>query len=100
MVLWKTSTIFRRSIRSAMTPAHGPTTRNGIERIPDAIPTMKGDSEISHTTQGMVIIWNHTAEALHRLLSHSSKKSRWRRDVKVCSRAPRLGRGLRGVVAG
>jgi hypothetical protein len=64
-----------------------------MDRIPAAIPTMNGEEEISHTTHGIVIIWNQTADALHRLLSHSRRKSRWRSATKVLNLAGRLGFG-------
>ena len=50
-----TSTILRRSMRSASTPAIGPITRKGMERDPAAMPTRKGELEISHTSHGIVI---------------------------------------------
>src|SRR2546427_213518 len=89
--VWIPNTNFRRSTRSARTPARGPMKRKGKDRIPAAMPTHKGECDISHTSQGMVNCWNQLAEALHRLLSQSNTKSRCLREVNVWTRvAPRF----------
>src|SRR6266446_2435018 len=89
--VWITKTTFRRSTRSARTPASGPMKRKGKDRMPAAMPTHQGECDISHTSQGMVNCWNQLAEALHRLLSQSNTKSRCRREVNVWTRvAPRF----------
>ena len=38
---------------------------------------------MSQTNQGMVISWNQLAEALNKLLSQSSRKSRCRKEQKA-----------------
>jgi len=38
---------------------------------------------MSQTSQGMVMSWNQLAEALHKLLSHRSRKSRCRKEQKA-----------------
>ena len=45
---------------------------------------------MSQTNQGMVMSWNQLAVALHKLLSHSSRKSRCRKEQKASRRRPVL----------